>query len=152
MTRRVGVGVGVVIHHRDRVLMVQRRHRFPGSWSFPGGYLDFGETLYAAAMRETAEETGLTVEDPVYLGISNDQIDDERHNVTVWFEARGDSADCQNNAPDELMTVAWFPRDRLPAPLFPSTANFVRGLTYPPNLWPHRSPTAGEGAEADSAD
>lgn len=131
MTRRVGVGVGVVAVRNDRVLMVQRRHRGAGTWSFVGGYLDFGETPEACAIRETREETGLIIAEPRFLAVTNDVIDGERHNVTLWFEARDASGEARNGAPEELMAVAWFPWEALPGPLFVATENFVRGRTYP---------------------
>jgi 8-oxo-dGTP diphosphatase len=131
MARRVGVGVGMIVVRDALVLMVQRRHRGEGTWSFVGGYLDFGEAPEACAIRETREETGLAVAEPTFLAVTNDVIDGERHNVTLWFEAREFSGDAQNEAPEELLAVEWFSWDALPAPLFVSTENFVRGRTYP---------------------
>jgi 8-oxo-dGTP diphosphatase len=140
MSRRVGVGVGVIVIRDGRVLMVQRRHRGPGTWSFPGGYLDFGETPESCAVRETREETGVVIADPIYLAITNDHIDDERHNVTLWFEAKQSEGEARLNAPEELLAVEWFPCAALPAPLFVSTRNFVRGRTYPPSALRFRPP------------
>src|SRR5215467_15766498 len=56
------VGVGAVIVHDHRVLLA-RRARAPllGHWSLPGGVVELGETLRAAAEREALEETGLIV-------------------------------------------------------------------------------------------
>ena len=56
------VGVGAVVLKDGHVLLV-RRDRAParGKWSIPGGLVNLGETTEAAAMREVAEECGLTV-------------------------------------------------------------------------------------------
>ena len=56
------VGVGVVVWHQDRVLLV-RRGKAPrsGQWSLPGGAQRLGETLAEAARREVEEEVGLEV-------------------------------------------------------------------------------------------
>jgi ADP-ribose pyrophosphatase YjhB (NUDIX family) len=56
------VGVGVVVWHGDRVLLV-RRGKAPrwGQWSLPGGAQQLGETVAEAARREVMEEVGLDV-------------------------------------------------------------------------------------------
>src|SRR5437016_13030980 len=57
------VGVGAVIIEDNRVLLARRAGPpLQGQWSLPGGVVELGETLRAAAEREALEETGLTVE------------------------------------------------------------------------------------------
>ena len=57
------VGVGAVIVHGDRVVIVQRgTEPLKGQWSIPGGALEVGETLRECAEREAEEETGLLIE------------------------------------------------------------------------------------------
>lgn len=59
-----------VVLDGDRILLVREsKPSALGRWSLPGGRLEVGETLEAAAAREALEETGLTVEPTALLGI-----------------------------------------------------------------------------------
>ncbi|MHB8653122.1 MAG: NUDIX hydrolase [Terriglobia bacterium] len=57
------IGVGGIVIHRNRVLLIRRkREPLKGEWSIPGGLVELGEELAQAARRELKEETGLDVE------------------------------------------------------------------------------------------
>jgi mutator protein MutT len=57
------VGIGGIIVHEGRVVLVKRRFEpLAGQWSIPGGAVETGETLEACVVREMAEETGFIVE------------------------------------------------------------------------------------------
>jgi 8-oxo-dGTP diphosphatase len=64
------VGVGAIVLHERRVLLVKRGHA-PGLglWSVPGGLVDLGETTVDAARREVEEETGLKVRIAGLVGV-----------------------------------------------------------------------------------
>ena len=50
------------MHHDGKVLLVERsKPPWQGRWSLPGGHVEWGETLHAAAIREVLEETGVTI-------------------------------------------------------------------------------------------
>ena len=79
------VGVGAVVVHDGRVLLVQRGHEpAKGQWSLPGGLIDLGETLPEAVAREVLEETGLVVE-PVQLIEVLDRIHREGERVRYHY-------------------------------------------------------------------
>ena len=57
------VGVGAVILHDGKVVLIRRRYEpLKGHWSLPGGTVEVGETLEAGLAREMLEETGLVVD------------------------------------------------------------------------------------------
>jgi 8-oxo-dGTP diphosphatase len=79
------VGVGGVVIHRGRVLLVRRgREPLKGRWSIPGGLVELGEELAQAVRRELKEETGLRVEPLKVLAIL-DRIQRQERRVRYHF-------------------------------------------------------------------
>jgi 8-oxo-dGTP diphosphatase len=82
--------IDVVVTDMERVVIIQRaREPHKGSWVFPGGFIDYGETAEHAAVREVLEETNLDVELIDILGIySAPERDPRSHHVNIIFIAR----------------------------------------------------------------
>ena len=73
---------------RRGIVLVERRNPPPG-WALPGGFVDYGETLEAAAVREAREETGLEVDLLGQLHTYSDADRDPRlHTVSTVFVAK----------------------------------------------------------------
>jgi ADP-ribose pyrophosphatase YjhB (NUDIX family) len=81
-----------------RILLTRRAiHPAHGKWTFPGGYVDWGEPVDRAAVRETCEETGLTVDLGALVGVYSYQASPI---VVVVWEARvtsGTLTGCHEN-------------------------------------------------------
>lgn len=129
----IGVGTGMIIRKDDQILLLRRKNvHGAGSWSTPGGHIDFGETPEACAIREVKEETGLDICNPRYLGITNDVfLEADRHYITLWFTAEYAGGEPQLNAPYESDAVGWFAWENMPQPLFLSLQHLVNGDSYP---------------------
>ena len=79
------VGVGAVVVHEARVLLVRRGSEpLKGHWTLPGGVLEVGETIVEGVMREVREETGLLVE-PLELVELLDRIHREGERVRYHY-------------------------------------------------------------------
>ncbi len=80
----------VVPSEEGHVLLIRRgTDPYEGYWALPGGFVEVGETLEAAAVREAEEETGLKVEIERLVGVYSDPNRDPRgHNVSCAFLAR----------------------------------------------------------------
>ena len=132
------VGVGVVISRGNEWLLQRRANvHGKGTWSTPGGHLDFGENPADCARREAAEETGLRVREVCFLGVTSDIFDASRHYITLWFEATNFDGEPLLAAPEEMSELRWFPRDRLPEPLFPPLRRLLDGECFGTGIGPH---------------
>jgi 8-oxo-dGTP diphosphatase len=120
MSKRPSIGVGVIVRKGDQVLLLKRQNAHgDGTWSMPGGHLEYGEAPQDCALRETLEETGVMITDVAFRTITNDIFEEEgKHYVTLWMEARYASGEARVNSAREMSAVGWFSWDALPAPLF----------------------------------
>jgi 8-oxo-dGTP diphosphatase len=80
----------VIPDERGRVVLIRRKNEpYEGQWALPGGFVDVGESLENAAVREAREETGLEVELVRLVGVySRPDRDPRGHNVSVAYLAR----------------------------------------------------------------
>ena len=101
---------------KPRVLLIERRGEpFAGRWALPGGFVDAGERLVDAAVRELEEEAGITVGELEQLYTAGDPGRDPRGwTVTVAFLGRVDARKAKAVAGDDAAKVEWFRLDKLP--------------------------------------
>lgn len=128
------VGVAIIITKNDQVLLMRRKGiHGKGTWSTPGGHLDFGETPEQCAAREAKEEVGLDIVDIRFRAVTNDMFDTSgKHYITIWMEGNSISNEPVIAAEDEVAEIGWFAWDSLPEPLFLSLENLLKENSYPP--------------------
>ncbi|MFH1488223.1 MAG: NUDIX hydrolase [Pseudomonadota bacterium] len=103
--------VDIIIETEGGILLIRRKDP-PHGWALPGGFVDYGESLETAAIREAREETSLHVELISQMGAYSDPDRDPRqHTITVVFVAR---AEGRPRAADDALEIGVFNRETLP--------------------------------------
>ena len=140
------IGIAAIITRSNKVLLIRRKGPHgTGTWSTPGGHLEFEEDLQQCAIRETREEVGLELSSVHFLGITNDIFTESgKHYITIWMEAAGFSGE-PTAAAREVSDIGWFALDALPSPLFLPLENLINRNSLPPDAFLKVRP-AGEMA------
>lgn len=113
------VGLGVFVWKNGKFLMGKRisDHRH-GTWSIPGGHLEFGESWEEGAKREVSEETGLLIKNVRFLAATNDIfLNEDKHSTTIWIYADWESGKPEVREPDKFINLRWQTFKTLPSPL-----------------------------------
>jgi 8-oxo-dGTP diphosphatase len=125
--KKVGAGFGVLVIRDDKVLL-GKRHDDPekassemsgeGTWTMPGGKLEFGESFEDGAIRELKEETNIDARRVKVMCIEN-SIGPKAHFVTIGLFAEEFEGEAMVMEPDEITQWEWFGLDSLPEKIFP---------------------------------
>jgi 8-oxo-dGTP diphosphatase len=108
------IAADVIAEIGTNIVLIERRN-FPFGWALPGGFVDVGERVEDAAVRELREETTLDVELRALLGVySRPDRDPRGHTVTIVYVGR---AHGEPRAADDAKGIGLFPPDAPPAPL-----------------------------------
>jgi ADP-ribose pyrophosphatase YjhB (NUDIX family) len=137
-----GLGVGVMILKDNKVLLglrnpnkikVSSELQGQGTWTMPGGKVEFMEKLVDAAKRELEEETSLKATNLELLCVSDDMTD-TAHYVTVGFIVKEFTGEVKTMEPETIMEWKWFDLNDLPTNLYnPSKVvleKYQKGIIY----------------------
>ena len=133
--------VDVIITMAGGIVLIRRKNP-PYGWALPGGFVDYGESLEAAAVREAKEETSLDIELISQMGAYSEPGRDPRyHTISYVFIARGKG---EPKAEDDASEIGIFDRTSLPKDLAFDHGRIIGDYFSHPPLKPLRySPKPG---------
>ena len=106
--------VDIIIEMDEGIVLIKRKNP-PFGWALPGGFVDYGESLQASAVREAKEETSLDITLVSEFGTYSEPDRDPRmHTITVVFIAK---AQGEPLAADDAAEIGIFHKDTLPEKL-----------------------------------
>ena len=130
--KRVRLGIGVMVKDGNKILLGHRAKKRkdtggifePDSWTFPGGKQEFGETYFDGAKREVKEETNLEI-DELELFSASDDIQPDRHYITLLIIARKYNGELKIMEPTKEDEWRWFDLDNLPENIYSPSRKFI---------------------------
>jgi ADP-ribose pyrophosphatase YjhB (NUDIX family) len=114
--RQLKVGAAAIIERDGQILLLRRSEEpFKGSWGLPAGFVRWNESPEVAAIRETEEECGLTVQVRSLLGVYYFEDDPRGNGILIVYRCQNDDGTPWPRG--EASEVAYFSRERLPRDL-----------------------------------
>ncbi len=103
--------VDIIIEYNNGIVLIERKN-YPFGWAIPGGFVDYGESLEEAAVREAVEETNLKVELITQMHTYSSPCRDPRqHTITTVYIAKG-TGELQGK--DDAVSAKVFNSENLP--------------------------------------
>lgn len=107
--------VDIIIEMQGGGIILIKRKNPPFGWALPGGFVDYGESLEDAAIREAKEETSLDITlTSQFHTYSDPQRDPRKHTISTVYLAKADGTPV---AADDAQEIGIFTRENLPLPL-----------------------------------
>jgi ADP-ribose pyrophosphatase YjhB (NUDIX family) len=121
------LAVAALIVRNGQILLGKRGPgtRSPGKWSFPAGFVERGEQVEAATVREVLEETGLEIEPGELAGLFSEAGETV---VLAVYKATLRNPFAVPVAADDLVDLGWFPLDALPELAFARDYRIIKRL------------------------
>ncbi len=133
MRKVANAGVGIMLLKDDKVLLGKRNDdpvkadsllHGEGTWTCPGGKLDFGEKIVDAIKKELLEETGIKANNLKVISVTNEIVHDA-HFVTIGFLCKDFEGEPKIMEPEEIEEWKWFPLNKLPENIYPSSLKLI---------------------------
>ena len=108
---RVGVGVMIINDKNEVLLGLRHGSHGAGEWSFPGGHLEFGETIFETAAREAKEECNLDVADLELIPVADERRyiqTDGKHYLNIGVKVKTSRGEVKVMEPDKCLEWRWF--------------------------------------------
>lgn len=136
MNEQPRVGVGVMILRDGKVLIGKRKGSHgEGEYAWPGGHLEYMESIEACVRREVHEETGMEVENIRFLRLMNLKTYAPRHYIDIAMVADWKAGDPIVMEPEKIDAWEWRALDDLPEPLFAPLPTYFEALKTGKNFW-----------------
>lgn len=137
MKEYIKVGIGIMILQDNKILLGHRTKNSkdtggihePDSWCLPGGKQEYQETIFEGAIREIKEETNLDITGLKVFGATDD-IQKDKHFVTIWIIAHGCAGHLQVMEPDKQDEWKWFSIQDLPKHIYSPSKKFIDAYVY----------------------
>lgn len=125
--KHIRAGCGIMVFNNEGKLLLGLRNddaskadselHEEGTWTMPGGNIEYGETFEEAGIREAKEETGLNIKDLEVICVQTDK-NEFAHYVSVGMIAHSYEGNPKAMEPDEIIKWDWFSLDCLPENIF----------------------------------
>ena len=127
MDEKPKIGVGVIIVKDKKILLGKRKNSHgDGTWSFPGGHLEFNEAIEECAVREVKEETDLNITNIRMASFTNDIFEKEKKHYVTLYMLASTSGEPRLMEPEKCERWQWFNWSELPSPLFIPLQNLLK--------------------------
>jgi len=128
---RVGVGVMIQNEKGEVLLGLRQGSHGAGEWSFPGGHLEFGETVFETAKREVAEECNLIVDNFELISVYDEMRyikSDGKHYLGLGVKAECIGGSLKTMEPEKCFEWRWFSLDNLPDKILDNTEGIIKNF------------------------
>ncbi|WP_318404270.1 nucleotide triphosphate diphosphatase NUDT15 [Photobacterium leiognathi] len=127
-TPMVGIGI-IVVNEQNQILIGKRKNSHAPYYSIPGGHMEIGETFSQCAMREVEEETGLIIDNPTVIAVTNnlDTYNEcGKHYISVTLLATSYHGELQLREPDKCEGWQWVEPRNVPSPQFDASEQAIQ--------------------------